>query len=52
MTLLVDIPSDFKGVEEVSVEASQIVLRESGNGRTYSVPADGSFLTEEANGQR
>jgi hypothetical protein len=52
LTLLVDIPSDFKGVEEVSVEASQIVLRESGNARTYSVPADRSFLTGEANGQR
>jgi hypothetical protein len=52
LTLLVDIPSDFKGVEEVSVEDSQIVLRESGNARTYSVPADGSFLTREANGQR
>jgi hypothetical protein len=52
LTLLVDIPSDFKGVEEVSVEDSQIVLRESGNARTYSVPADGSFLTGEANGQR
>lgn len=51
LTLLVDIPADFKGVEEVSVEAEQIVLRESGNSRTYSVPADGSFLSEEANSQ-
>ncbi len=51
LTLLVDIPMDFKGVEGVSFEASRIVLLESVNARTYSVPADGSFLTEEVNGE-
>ncbi len=51
LTLLVDIPADFKGVEEASPEASRIVLRESFNARTYSVPADGSFLIEGASGQ-
>ena len=50
LTLLVDIPSDFTGVEEVSVEDSRIVLHESGNARTYPVPADRSFLIREANG--
>jgi hypothetical protein len=52
MTLLVDIPADFKGVEDVSVEAAQIVIRETVNGKTYSLPADGSFLTGEAAGLR
>jgi hypothetical protein len=48
MTLLVDIPVDFEGVEDVSVEAAQIVICETGNGKTHSIPADGSFLTGEA----
>ncbi len=46
MTLLVDIPSDFVGVDEISVEADQVVICES-RGKTYSLPADGSFLTGE-----
>ena len=52
MTLLVDIPADFQGVEDVSVEAARIVIREAGNGKTYSLPADGSFLRGEAAGLR
>ena len=52
MTLLVDIPGDFQGVEEVSVEAARIVIRETGNRKTYSIPADGSFLTGDASGLR
>jgi len=52
MTLLVDIPSDFKGVDDVVVEADRIILRESGNGKTISIPADGSFLMREVNGRQ
>ncbi|MGA8731844.1 MAG: hypothetical protein WB608_24015 [Terracidiphilus sp.] len=51
-TLLVDIPADFRGVEEVSVEAAEIVIRETGNRKIYSIPADGSFLTGDATGLR
>jgi hypothetical protein len=50
--LLVDIPSDFRGVAEISVDAAQVLIREVGDGRTYSIPANGSFLTGEATGPR
>ncbi|MFZ0743663.1 MAG: hypothetical protein WAM85_04615 [Terracidiphilus sp.] len=52
MTLLVDISADFQGVEDVSVEAAVIVIHETGNRKTYSIPADGSFLTGDATGLR
>lgn len=52
MTLLVDIPSDFEGVDSVVLEATQVIIRESSHGRIFSVPADGSFLTGEATGQQ
>jgi len=52
LMLLVDIPSDFAGVAEISVDVARVLIREVGNGRTYSSPANGSFLTGEATGPR
>jgi hypothetical protein len=44
MTLLVDIPPDFRGVSEISVEADRAVVQESDEGRTFPIPVEGSFL--------
>jgi hypothetical protein len=52
ITLLVDIPADFEGVEEVSVETSQVIVLESGKGRFFPIPADGSFLRAEVTDRR
>jgi hypothetical protein len=52
MTLLVDIPANFQGVEDLTIEADRIAIREAGNRKTYSLPAEGSFLIEEAAGLR
>lgn len=50
MALLVDIPGDFAGVEDVSLESAHVAMRERGRARTISIPVDGSFLTGEVDG--
>ncbi len=52
MTLMVDIPADFQGVENISLEAARIAIRETGNGKIHFLPADGTFLMGEATGLR
>lgn len=49
MMLLVDIPSDFKGVSGISLEGNRAIVQERGE-RTFSVLVDGSFLRGGATG--
>jgi len=44
MTLMVDIPSDFSGVEEISVDDAEVTIRERDSGRIVRVPANGRFV--------
>jgi hypothetical protein len=48
MTLMVDIPPDFAGVERVSVDDAEVTIHERDGGRSLTIPANGSFLTETA----
>ena len=44
MTLMVDIASDFSGVEEISVDDAEVTIRERDSGRIVHVPANGRFV--------
>ena len=52
MTVLMDIPLDFEGVSEVTLEEDRVVVQEFGEGRALSLPAEGSFLAGEATGEQ
>ncbi|MGB0122342.1 MAG: hypothetical protein WA419_11885 [Silvibacterium sp.] len=52
MTLLMDIPPDFEGVSDVTLEEDRVVVQEFGKGRALSLPAEGSFLAGEATGEQ
>jgi hypothetical protein len=45
LTLLVDIPPDFQGVDQVSIESGNAIIHEHQKQRIFSLPIDGSFLT-------
>lgn len=51
LTLLMDIPHDFQGVEQVSIQSGNAIVREHQNQRIFSLPVDDSFLTGECAGQ-
>lgn len=44
VTLFVNIPSDFHGVDRVSIESGEVRLFEDQKQRSYSLPVDDSFL--------
>jgi hypothetical protein len=46
LTLLVDIPPDFQGVGQVSIESGDVIIREHHKQRIFSLPIDASFLAE------
>jgi hypothetical protein len=45
LALLVDIPPDFQGVDQVSIESGNAIIHEHQKQRIFSLPIDGSFLT-------
>ena len=44
ISLMMDIPPDYKGVNEISIEGDLAIVQEIGDGRRLTIPVEGSFL--------